>query len=118
MAAVIITGINLLGGIVVGVVQKHVGFSQAIHSYSMLTVGAGLAAQIPALLISVATGILVTRSASDTDLGSDIANQILGQRKAPMVAAGAICLFALIPGLPKIPFILIAAIFGAIAWAV
>jgi flagellar biosynthesis protein FlhA len=118
MAAVIITAINLVGGIVVGMLQHHLGFSEATHQYSLLTVGDGLAAQIPALLISVATGIIVTRASSDRDLGSDIANQILGQRKAPLVAAGAIGLFALIPGLPKLPFLLIAAIFGAIAWAV
>jgi flagellar biosynthesis protein FlhA len=118
MAALIITGINLVGGIVVGMLQRHLGFSEATHQYSLLTVGDGLAAQIPALLISVATGIIVTRAASDRDLGSDIANQILGQRKAPLVAAGAIGLFALIPGLPKLPFLFIAAIFGAIAWAV
>src|SRR5271163_4293305 len=118
MAAVIITLINLLGGIIVGVVQHHLTFSDATHTYSLLTVGDGLAAQIPALLISVATGIIVTRAASDRDLGSDIANQILGQRKAPLVAACAIGLFALIPGLPKLPFLLIAAIFGLIAWAV
>ena len=61
-------------------------FGEATHTYSLLTVGDGLAAQIPALLISVATGILVTRSASEKDLGSDIANQILRQRKAPLVA--------------------------------
>ena len=86
MAAVIITGINLIGGIVVGVLQHHLAFGEATHTYSMLTVGDGLAAQIPALLISVATGILVTRSASEKDLGSDIANQILRQQKAPLVA--------------------------------
>jgi flagellar biosynthesis protein FlhA len=118
MAALIITVINLVGGIVVGMLQRHLGFSEATHQYSLLTVGDGLAAQIPALLISVATGIIVTRAASDRDLGSDIANQVLGQRKAPLVAAGAIGLFALIPGLPKLPFLLIAGIFGAIAWAV
>ncbi len=118
MAAVIITAINLGGGIVVGMLQRHLGFSEATHQYSLLTVGDGLSAQIPALLISVATGIIVTRAASDRDLGSDIANQILTQRKAPLVAAGAIGLFALIPGLPKLPFLLIAAIFGAIGWAV
>ncbi len=118
MAALIITGINLVGGIVVGMLQRHLGFSEATHQYSLLTVGDGLAAQIPALLISVATGIIVTRAASDRDLGSDIASQILGQRKAPMVAAGAIGLFALIPGLPKLPFLLIAGIFGTIAWVV
>jgi flagellar biosynthesis protein FlhA len=118
IAALIITAINLVGGIVVGMLQHNLGFSEATHQYSLLSVGDGLAAQIPALLISVATGIIVTRAASDRDLGSDIANQILGQRKAPLVAAGAIGLFALIPGLPKLPFLFIAAIFGAIAWAV
>jgi flagellar biosynthesis protein FlhA len=118
MAAVIITAINLIGGIIVGMLQRHLGFSEATHQYSLLTVGDGLSAQIPALLISVATGIIVTRAASDRDLGSDIANQVLGQRKAPLVAAGAIGLFALIPGLPKLPFLLIAGVFGAIAWVV
>ncbi|HEY4810740.1 MAG TPA: flagellar biosynthesis protein FlhA [Solirubrobacteraceae bacterium] len=118
MAAVIITAINLVGGIIVGMLQRHLGFSEATHEYSLLTVGDGLSAQIPALLISVATGIIVTRASSNRDLGSDIANQILGQRKAPLVAACAIGLFALIPGLPKLPFLLIAAVFGAIAWAV
>jgi flagellar biosynthesis protein FlhA len=107
MAAVIITAINLVGGIVVGMLQHGLGFGEATHQYSLLTVGDGLAAQIPALLISVATGIIVTRAASDRDLGSDIAGQILKQRKAPLVAAGAIGMFALIPGLPKLPFILL-----------
>src|SRR6185312_12790941 len=118
MAAVIITLINLIGGIIVGMLQHGLSFEAATHQFSLLTVGDGLAAQIPALLISVATGIIVTRAASDRDLGSDIAGQILGQRKAPLVAAGAIGRFALIPGLPKLPFLFIAAIFGAIAWGV
>ncbi len=118
MAALIITAINLVGGIIVGMLQMNLGFSEATQKYSLLTVGDGLAAQIPALLISVAAGIIVTRAASDRDLGSDIAGQILSQRRAPMVAAGAIGLFALIPGLPKLPFLFIAAIFGAIGWAV
>ena len=86
MAAVLITAINLIGGIVVGMLQHGLPFGEATHHYSLLTVGDGLAAQIPALLISVATGILVTRSASEKDLGSDVANQILRQKKAPMVA--------------------------------
>ncbi|HEX3359967.1 MAG TPA: flagellar biosynthesis protein FlhA, partial [Solirubrobacterales bacterium] len=77
----------------------------------------GLAAQIPALLISVAAGILVTRSASQKDLGNDIASQIFAQRKAPMVAAGVICAFALVPGLPKIPFLLIGGALAAVAYA-
>jgi flagellar biosynthesis protein FlhA len=118
MAAVIITAINLIGGIVVGVAQHHLSFTEATQHFSLLTVGDGLAAQIPALLISVATGIIVTRATSEKDLGSDIAGQILRQRKAPLVAAGVIGLFALVPGLPKLPFLFIAAIFGAIGWSV
>jgi flagellar biosynthesis protein FlhA len=116
MAAVVITVINLIGGIVVGVLQHGIGFGEATHQYSLLTVGDGIAAQIPALLISVATGIIVTRNKSDQDLGSDVASQILSQRKAPLVAASAICMFALIPGLPKLPFLLVGAGFGFIAW--
>src|SRR5881392_3668335 len=114
MAAVMITMINLLGGIVVGVLQQKMPFGEAAQHFSLLTVGDGLAAQIPALLISVATGIIVTRSASERDLGNDIAGQVFRQRKAPMVAGAVICLFALVPGLPKIPFILIGGIFAAI----
>ncbi|HEY3019415.1 MAG TPA: flagellar biosynthesis protein FlhA [Solirubrobacteraceae bacterium] len=107
MAAVLITAINLLGGIIVGVVQQGMPFTEAINHFSLLSVGDGLAAQIPALLISVATGIIVTRSASERDLGSDLASQVLKQRKAPMVAGGVICAMALVPGLPKLPFLLI-----------
>ncbi len=117
-AAVLITAINLIGGIVVGVVQKHLAFGQAINQYSLLTVGDGIAAQIPALLISVATGIIVTRSASERDLGSDIAGQILTQRKAPLIAGALICTLALIPGLPKLPFLFIGGLFAAVGWAV
>ena len=71
-----ITLINLLGGIVVGVLQQGMPFGEAAQHFSLLTVGDGLAAQIPALLISVATGIIVTRSASEKDLGNDIAGQV------------------------------------------
>ena len=114
-AAIVITTINLLGGIIIGMLQHHLSFSQATHQYSLLTVGDGLAAQIPALLVSVATGIIVTRSGSRSDLGSEIASQILGQKKAPLVAGTVIIMFALIPGLPKIPFIMIG---GALFFAI
>jgi flagellar biosynthesis protein FlhA len=97
--------------------QQGLSFPEAVQHYSLLTVGDGLAAQIPALLISVAAGILVTRSASERDLGNDIAGQIFAQRKAPMVAAGVICAFALVPGLPKIPFLLIGGALAGIAYA-
>ncbi|HEY4280317.1 MAG TPA: flagellar biosynthesis protein FlhA [Conexibacter sp.] len=116
IAAIVIVVINLVGGLAVGVAQMHMPFSEAIQHFSLLTIGDGLAAQIPALLISVATGILVTRAASDRDLGADVAGQIFKQRKAPFVAGAAILLFALIPGLPKIPFVVIGGILIAIGW--
>jgi flagellar biosynthesis protein FlhA len=111
MAAVLITLINLIGGIVVGVLMQHRGFGDAIQHFSLLSVGDGLAAQIPALLISVATGIIVTRSGSEDDLGTQVVGQIGKQQRAPLVAGVVICFFALIPGLPKIPFIVIGGLF-------
>src|ERR671916_2743623 len=117
IAAILITLINLIGGIIVGVMQQGMAFGEAAQHFSLLTVGDGLCAQIPALLVSVATGILVTRSASDQDLGTDVADQILDQRKAPMVAGAVICAFALVPALPKVPFLLIGGMFFAVGWA-
>src|SRR5918997_1403246 len=117
IAAILITLINLIGGIIVGVAQQGMPFSEAVQHFSLLTVGDGLTAQIPALLISVATGILVTRSASKADLGSDVADQILSQKKAPLVAGVVICGFALVPGLPKLPFLIIGGLFFMIGRA-
>jgi flagellar biosynthesis protein FlhA len=111
MAAVMITAINLVGGIVIGVVMQHRPIGEAVQHFSLLSVGDGLAAQIPALLISVATGIIVTRAASSEDLGSQVVIQIGAQQRAPMVAGVVICFFALIPGLPKIPFLVIGGLF-------
>src|SRR5215203_1212082 len=116
MAGILIVMINLLGGIVIGVLQQGMPFGEAASHFSLLTVGDGLTAQIPALLISVATGIIVTRSASDRDLGNDIAGQIFRVRKAPMVAGGALILLAAVPGLPKIPFIMMGCLFLAVGW--
>ncbi|HEX3802948.1 MAG TPA: flagellar biosynthesis protein FlhA [Solirubrobacteraceae bacterium] len=115
-AAVLITGINLVGGIVIGLLHRHLSFSDTINTYSTLTVGDGLAAQIPALLISVATGIIVTRSASERDLGSEITKQILSQRKATLVTGIVILAFALVPGLPKIPFLVIGGFLTFLGW--
>jgi flagellar biosynthesis protein FlhA len=114
MAGVLIVAINLLGGIVIGMLQQKMSIGEAGHHFSLLSVGDGLCAQIPALMISVATGIIVTRSASTGDLGNDIADQITGQRKAPMVAGVVMLAMAVIPGLPKIPFIIIGALFIAL----
>ncbi len=107
IAAVLIVLINLIGGMIVGVVQHGLPFSEAAHRFSLLTVGDGLAAQIPALLISVATGVIVTRAASDRDLGRDVLAQLGRQRRAPLVAGGLVAAMALVPGLPKLPFLVI-----------
>jgi flagellar biosynthesis protein FlhA len=116
IAAVVIVLINLVGGMLVGVAQQGMSAGEAAQTFSLLTVGDGLAAQIPALLVSVATGIIVTRSASERDLGGDIADQITQQRKAPLVAGAVVIALALVPGLPKLPFLVIGGAFVAIGW--
>jgi flagellar biosynthesis protein FlhA len=107
IAAVIIVAINLLGGLAIGTFQQGMGLSEAIHHFSLLTVGEGLVAQIPALLISTATGIIVTRAAGESNLGQDLAKQVLAQPRALMITGIVILLLGLTPGLPKIPFFLI-----------
>jgi flagellar biosynthesis protein FlhA len=111
IAAIIITLINLIGGMAIGVMQLGMAPGDAVSTYSLLTVGDGLVSQIPALLLSTATGIIVTRSASDGDMGSDLIAQ-LGRFKQPVRIAGAAALaLCLIPGLPKLPFLLIGGLF-------
>jgi flagellar biosynthesis protein FlhA len=111
MAGILIVAINLLGGIGVGLLQRGMSFSDAAHTFPILTIGDGLAAQIPALLISTAMGIIVTRSGSDSDLGTDISDQILRQPRAPMIAGAIIAAMGLVPGMPFIPFVTIGVIF-------
>jgi flagellar biosynthesis protein FlhA len=107
IAAIVIMAINLVGGLLIGIFQMGDPFGQAVNTYSLLSVGDGLAAQLPALLISISTGIIVTRAGTESDLGTDLVFQILHQRRAVRIAAGGICLLALIPGLPKVPFLLV-----------
>lgn len=107
IAAIIIVFINLLGGIAIGMLQQGMSFGQATQTFSLLTVGDALAAMVPALLISTATGILVTRAASQSDLGSDVSYQFSRQPKAMRIAGAVIAAFAVVPGLPKIPFLLL-----------
>jgi flagellar biosynthesis protein FlhA len=106
IASIIITVINLLGGFGVGVAQRGLGWGEALETYSLLTIGDGLVSQIPALLMSVATGLIVTRSTGHGDLGSDAATQLLRNSKALAIAGGAMVLLALVPGLPKPPFLI------------
>src|SRR5215213_4840569 len=109
IAAIIITLINLIGGFAIGVMQRGMAPADAVSTFSLLTVGDGLVSQIPALLLSTATGIIVTRSATDGDMGTDLLAQ-LGRFKQPVrIAGGAALALCLIPGLPKLPFLVIGA---------
>src|SRR3712207_163853 len=115
IAGIIVTLINLIGGFAIGVMQRGMAPGEAVSTYSLLTVGDGLVSQIPALLLSTATGIIVTRSATEGDMGSDLLDQ-LGRFKQPVRIAGAAALaLCLIPGLPKLPFLLIGVLFLILA---
>ena len=107
IAGVIITLINLVGGLAIGVLQRGMPVGEAVQTYSLLTVGDGLVAMIPALLISISSGIIVTRAAGEHDLGTDVLRQFSRQHGALRVGGGAIAAMALVPGLPSIPFLLI-----------
>ena len=110
IAAVMIVMINLIGGLCVGVLQQGMSFSEAVQHFSLLTVGEGLVAQIPALLISTATGIIVTRSVGESNLGQDLAKQIVSQPRALYLAGIVAVGSAWCPGLPKLPFFIIGGI--------
>lgn len=119
IAGIVITLINIVGGLIIGVVMNNMPVMEAVQTYSILTIGNGLVAQIPALLISISAGMVVTRVASenkDANLGKDVASQILGQPKAIAVASGLLTVMAIIPGLPKIPFFILAAVTGSLAY--
>jgi flagellar biosynthesis protein FlhA len=107
IAAIIITLVNLLGGFIVGVVQRHQSMGEAVSTYSLLSVGDGLVSQIPALLISISTGLIVTRATTEQDMGSDLLSQFGRQRLAVQVAGFAVLFLAIIPGLPKLPFLFV-----------
>ncbi|RBY89716.1 flagellar biosynthesis protein FlhA [Blastococcus sp. TF02A-30] len=111
IAGIIVTLVNLIGGFAIGVMQRGLAPAEAVSTYSLLTVGDGLVSMIPALLMSTATGIIVTRSATEGDMGTDLIAQ-LGRFKQPVrIAGGAALALCLIPGLPKLPFLLVGALF-------
>ena len=116
IAAIIIMLINIGGGFVIGMVQRDMEAVQALQTYTLLTVGEGLVSQIPALLISTATGIIVTRAASEGNLGSDIVNQLFRNERIFFINAGVLTVLALIPGLPGIPFFVLACLCGVIGY--
>jgi flagellar biosynthesis protein FlhA len=116
-AAVIIMAVNILGGFVIGVLQKNFTLVEALQRYALLTVGAGLAVQIPALLVSSASGLILTRSTSEKSLGVDLFAQ-LANVNSLFIAALMVAAMAMIPGLPKLPFLLVAAALGTAAYFV
>ncbi len=107
IAAIIITVINLVGGMAVGIIQRKLSPGEAVSTYSLLSIGDGLVSQIPALMLSVATGLIVTRSATEGDMGTSVVTQLSQHRRPIQIAGGAVLALCLIPALPKIPFLII-----------
>jgi len=118
IAGIVITIINIVGGFAIGVLQNKMSFGDAAQNYTLLTVGDGLVTQIPALIISSAAGILVSRAGAEASLGREISSQVLLQPRAVGMAAAVLLVFAMIPGLPFLPFIALALIAGGVAYAV
>ena len=119
IAGIVVLITNIVGGLIIGVLMKGMAIFAALRTYTLLTIGEGLVAQIPALLISTAAGILVTRVSSEEEgghLGSDIGRQILAQPKALAIAAALLIVLALIPGLPTAPFLVLGALLGLLAY--
>ena len=118
IAGIIITLVNIFGGLTIGVLQNGMSFSGAAQNYTLLTVGDGLVTQIPALIFSTAAGIVVSRAGSESSLGKEITSQVLIQHRAIGIAAGVIFGFALVPGLPTVPFLILSFIAAGLAYAV
>ncbi len=113
IAGLLITGINILGGMFIGIVQRNMPLAQAASTYTILTVGEGLVAQIPALIVSTAAGLMVT-SAGGTRLGSVLAVQLGAQPKALYIAGSVLAAFAIVPGLPAVPFLILGSLFAVV----
>jgi flagellar biosynthesis protein FlhA len=116
VAGLIITVVNILGGFLIGVVQKGMDFTQAIQHYTLLTVGDGLVTQIPALVVATAAGLIVTRSASGVGLHQELRSQLFSHPKALLIASGTLFLFAVIPGLPTLPFLILSGLSGSVGY--
>jgi flagellar biosynthesis protein FlhA len=116
IASIIITLINVLGGFAIGVLQQGMELREALGIYTLLTIGDGLVSQIPALVVSTAAGLVVTRAATDSDMGTTIASQLLIHPRAFGTASGALAFFAFIPGLPHVAFFLLSAVSGLIGY--
>src|SRR5581483_11000469 len=117
LAAVLITGVNIVAGLIIGVFQHGLDIGTAAQTYTILTIGEGLVTAIPALLVSMSGGLITTRAAAESNLGEDVAVQLLARARPLAVASGVLILLAMIPGLPKTAFISVAILLGAAAYA-
>jgi flagellar biosynthesis protein FlhA len=118
IAGLVITALNILGGFVVGIAQLNMSFTEALQTYTRLTVGDGLISQIPALIISTAAGMVVTRAASDSNLGSDLSRQLFFNQRVAYIASSVLFLLGLAPGMPMFPFMLMASGIGAVGYLI
>ncbi|MFN7136320.1 MAG: flagellar biosynthesis protein FlhA [Thermomonas sp.] len=116
IAGLLILAINLIGGVLIGMLQHGLGFGEAMQTYTLLAIGDGLVAQIPALLVSTAVAMLVTRATREQEMGAAVSTQVFGQRRALTVAASLLGLIGLVPGMPNLPFLLLAGALGFAAW--
>jgi flagellar biosynthesis protein FlhA len=117
VAGLVITIINLLGGLAIGVGRENMSFAAAVSAYSLLTIGDGLVSQIPALITSTAAGIVVTKAGVEGTTDEALMREVAGSPKPLAMAAGAAAVLALMPGIPALPFLAIAGAAGAAAWA-
>jgi flagellar biosynthesis protein FlhA len=116
VASIIITTINILAGFLIGVFQHDMDLQRALQTYTVLTIGDGLVTVIPALMISISGGLIVTRASSDTKLGSDVERQVFSNPQPLLLAAGVLIAMAAFPGLPRIPFLVLGGGVGAMGW--
>jgi flagellar biosynthesis protein FlhA len=116
VASILITAINIVAGFLIGVLQHGMDFQRALETYTVLTIGDGLVTVIPALMISISGGLIVTRASSDARLGTEFARQIFGNWQPLLLASGVLCALALLPGMPKLPFLLLGGGAGAAGW--
>jgi len=116
IAGILITLVNIIAGLLIGVFQDHMSFSDAAQTYTLLTVGDGLVSQIPALVVSTSAGIVVSRAGSEASLGREISSQLITQPRAIAIAAVVLFVFGVFPGLPTIPFLVLSLTAGTIAY--
>jgi flagellar biosynthesis protein FlhA len=116
VAAILILFINLIGGLIVGAWQHGMSLAEAAQNYTLLTIGDGLVAQIPALVISVAAGLVVSRVSTDRDIGREVVAQLAAFPKVWWIAAAIVTLLGLVPGMPHLPFLAFGAVLGGTGW--